>query len=65
MYATTYIFSCYDISLLLHPDTIAAYAESIYPVGDIVEWDVGPEVKNRIVLPPILRRRSTGRLRKN
>ena len=43
----------------------AAYAESIYPVGDIVQWDICPEVKNRIVLPPVLRRRSAGRPRKN
>ena len=43
----------------------AAYAESIYPVGDIVQWDICLEVKNRIVLPPVLRRRSAGRPRKN
>ena len=43
----------------------AAYAKSIYPVGDPVQWDVPNEVKMRSVLPPEMRRRSAGRPRKN
>ena len=43
----------------------ATYVKSNYPVGDIVQWHVCPEVKNRIVLPPILRRYFVGKPRKN
>ena len=43
----------------------AAYAESIYPVGDPVQCDVSNEVKMRSVLPPEMRRRSASRPKKN
>ena len=43
----------------------AAYAESIYPVGDPVQCDVSNEVKMRSVFPPEMRRRFAGRSRKN
>ena len=41
-----------------------AYADSIYPVGDIDQWEVPQEVQTRVVRPPDMRRRSAGRPRK-
>ena len=43
---------------------VAAYADSIYPVGHEVDWNVPMEVRNRAILPPIVQR-TRGRLKKN
>ena len=42
-----------------------AYAESIYPVGDVMQWEVPNDVQMMVVLPPDNRRRAVGRPRKN
>ena len=42
-----------------------AYAKSVYPVGDPVQWNVPNEVKMMSVLLPEMRRRSASRPRKN
>ncbi|KAJ4717563.1 MuDR family transposase [Melia azedarach] len=46
--------SCYTLCSAFYSSEalVAAYAESIYPVGIQEEWDVSEEVRNRIILPP-------------
>ena len=41
-----------------------AYADSIYPVGDIDQWEVPQKVQTRVVRPFDMRQRSAGRPRK-
>ena len=49
-----------------HSDVLhAVYANSIYPVGDVQQWDVSHEIQMRVVRPPFMRCRSADRPRKN
>ena len=42
-----------------------AYSDSVYPVGDVMQWEVPNDVQMMVVLPPDNRRRPVGRPRKN
>ena len=42
-----------------------AYSDSVYLVGDVMQWEVPNDVQMMVVLPPDNRRRAVGRPRKN